>query len=342
MTNVPLSSLIRPEILTERLRACPLTNHLLDPAGGDLVLCEVIDDEGPYPAVETSPAGGLQLLSRGMKFVGVLGTRESAVNVTGRIPDRPLLVGDSLHLLAVGGLVGIAEYIPGVASGRARSLVFAGAFEDEARQALNLRNYPLFRRADYNAIQAIEWRVVCGSSAEVGKTTLVERLLEQAVSQCAQFGAVKLTGTGRMKDCGRFTKAGAKWVGDFTDAGLETTYSVGETNLKEMVARVATAAIDRDVRKLFTEFGGDLLEAGVPSILPILKAVGARFAFVAADAMGAAKALEILGSDADVSIVTRGGNLRALERRLGVARVYNCDASRDLADLCRHLNRKGI
>lgn len=332
-----VSSLIRSEPLRDLMSRSLPTKDLEHPAAGDLVLCEVLDDDGPYREIETAPDAQMRRLEPGDRFVGVLGVRESAVNVTGTVPHGPLVIGATLHLLAVAALVGVAEYVPAVASRHARSLAFLGGFHDSKAVPLNLREWPRLESVDPQAAGSIRWTIVCGASAEVGKTTLVERLLLQARKRDVELGAVKLTGTGRVKDGQRYSRAGATWVRDFTDAGLETTYAVSDALLARMLARLATAAEREGIRKLVAEFGGDVLEAGVPFLAPLLIRHGARFAFVANDAMSASKALEMLGPYADVSIVVRGGNLRALERRLKVSRVYDTDDSNDVSDLFRYL-----
>jgi hypothetical protein len=337
--TLPVSSLVRRPDLLEVVSNGVFEPALVHPSPGDIVLCEAIDTGGPYPGIEIAPDARMRPIGVADRFAAVLGRRESALNPSGIVPSQALRQGDRLHLLSVAGLVGIADYAPRSLGQKARLLAFRGAFRGREGVLLNLRDWPCLADADAEVVDATTWTVVCGSSAEVGKTTLVERLLKAAAVRERRVGAVKLTGTGRAKDRQRFLEAGAAWAGDFVDTGLETTYGVPAILLERMLSRLATEGRRHGVSALFCEFGGDLLEAGVPLLLPMLRNK-ASFLFLANDAMSARMALDLLTPQADVSIVVRSANLRAFERRLDLPRVYDVDIPADITDLLHQALRR--
>lgn len=332
------SSLLRSDLLLDRLRLAPDLERIERPNAGDVVACTVLDTNGPYCSIETGPVGRDEPLAVGTQILAVIGDRDSSVNPTGFVPQRSLGAGDVLDLLSAAGLVGVAEFIPRTQGGRAMTLRFDGAFADANRQPINLRNFAPFRD-EGSCPSAIHWIGVCGSAAEVGKTTLVERLLQASLRLTRKpVGAAKLSGTGRLRDPLRMARAGASWTADFVDAGFETTYRASQPEMVRLLRRISAAASKQSTELIVAELGGDILEAGVPHLLPLLSDVGARFAFVAHDAMGAAYAQQRM-AEAEVAFVARSTNVCAIARRLEVDRVYDVDDPVDVDDLYLWLSK---
>ena len=203
-------------------------NH--NPKPGDLMLVEVLDDTCGYDSVEDS-YGRLVKLYDGDVFVAVLGNRMSGTNLVGSVPSHPLKRNDTIHLLAQGGIVGeILGVNNGHRGGKAMPLRVVGFLTDgerilntvyEAEKKITNRNPAVHNKT-------IQKYFVMGTSAEVGKTTLVSRLIREIKETVPQkkIAVIKVCGTGRLKDKNQYKDAGSDFAYDFVDFGYPSTYAI--------------------------------------------------------------------------------------------------------------------
>ncbi|MBI4130187.1 hypothetical protein HY468_02635 [Candidatus Roizmanbacteria bacterium] len=110
--------------------------------------------------------------------------------------------------------------------------------------------------------------MVCGTSAEVGKTTTSTGLVRALKEQGLQVAGTKFAGTGRMRDMMSLRDAGAfPWI-DFPDVGLPTTYT-SETRFKKgtytLFNWINGGYPKPDI--IIAEAGGDPIEANIPTFL---------------------------------------------------------------------------
>ena len=103
-----------------------------------------------------------------------------------------------------------------------------------------------------------------------------------------RVAAIKIAGTGRMKDILQFRDAGADCWMDFVDVGLATTYTEAPIYRKAIYGLLNNVNSNKP-DFIVAEAGGDLVEANVPSFISdasISKAISA-IVIVPADIMAA-------------------------------------------------------
>lgn len=129
--------------------------------------------------------------------------------------------------------------------------------------------------------------LVCGTSAEVGKTTTAKNIIQAITKQGYRVAASKLSGTGRMRDILNLQQAGASTALDFPEVGLATTYTSPERFTPASHTLIHYLNMHKpDI--IVAEAGGDVIEANIPTFLAdkqLMKHVKA-ICLVAGDVMG--------------------------------------------------------
>ncbi len=318
-------SCVRDQAFRERLeRHGELLLASAAPREGDLVVVRALADKGAYREVEELSGREVRLYE-GDEFVGVLGTRQSGRNLTGVVPPRPLRRGDTLSLLAVGGLLGEVTAIPHYYGDSALPVSLLGFLSWDGRPA-NLRDGQRVaaRLAD---AERKPIALVVGTSAETGKTTFICNALRAIRRRRPELraAALKACGTGRLRDLFRYSDAGAAYVTDFVAAGWPSTYNVpAETYVSLLEGLVAASLQEADV--VFIEVGGDLLEARAPEAIELTARLDvALTVLVVNDALGARAGLALLRERGieGASVASMHQNPLALAHRLEVPEVID-------------------
>ncbi|MEH1030739.1 MULTISPECIES: P-loop NTPase family protein [Micromonospora] len=310
------------------------------PRDGDLVVVRCLAGTGAYDHVEDS-AGMPVKLYPGDLFVATLGTRRSGTNLIGEVPTAPVAAGDRLDLVAQGGLVARCTAVPAYYGTRALPLEVVGFPADVAGRVRNIDEAPVVPIRDSRRPRTdTPVLFVAGTSAEVGKTTLVCRLniVAREYRPGLRTAAIKACGTGRAKDVLSYRAANYDVVTDFVDAGMPSTYGVDPHRFRAMLHTLIEHCAER-VDLIVVEIGGDFLEARAPEALEIMAEIDAACVMMVNDAMGALEGLRQLRElgRAPLMIGTFRQNLHALADRLAVPveRVIN---STDAAALRRLLD----
>lgn len=220
---------------------------------GHLLYCEVVELDC-YPTLDVLP-GYDHPITVGQRIVLVAGVRGSSTSMSGQCPRRHVSVGETLDMIAAGGIVGEVTALP--ADGRGPTIVrYLGSVIEDGTVVRLCDS--LGEVEDCVSIPVV---VVAGSSAEVGKTRAACIAISALCNAGYDVTGIKLKGTGRMRDIVGYRKAGAKNILDFVDAGIESTYSQPNG--------VVTAATDRIIRAassrgsvIVAELGGDPLSGG--------------------------------------------------------------------------------
>ncbi len=251
---------------------------------GNLVVVEAKTNSGFRVEVE-SQKGKDERIYQGDRFIAVLANRHSGTSESGDIPSEGIDIQDEqeLHLLSAGGVVGIKSGVPGKGQ-EPLALKPLGLVADQ-NQPVDLIELSGGHHETLNPSAPII--VVCGTSAEVGKTTTSAGLIRALSKNGLQVAATKFSGTGRARDILSLRDAGAfPWL-DFPDVGLATTY----TSPKRFTKGIYTLfnyinAGNPDI--IVAEAGGDPIEANVPTFLqnPKLMENVKAIILVAGDVMG--------------------------------------------------------
>ena len=181
---------------------------------GDLVLAEVVAI-GSHQRIQLA-AGRTSDLYVGDTVVVAVGNRYAPDQFEGAAE----ITADGADLLAGGGVIGRmrqrhAKMRPPT------QLRPIGLLTDAHRDVLNVGAYALPRRTRPQGLTTI---AVVGASMNSGKTTATASLARGLHQAGYRVAAIKATGTGAFGDYNAFVDTGVPFVGDFTDAGMATTY----------------------------------------------------------------------------------------------------------------------
>ena len=108
--------------------------------------------------------------------------------------------------------------------------------------------------------------LVGATAAEVGKTTLVGKVIRRLSATGLKVAAVKVTGTGGTIDSRSHRDSGAFITADQVDAGLITTYCDSEV-FRNRILRSFLWVQDHGPDLILGELGGDLIFANNPTFL---------------------------------------------------------------------------
>lgn len=231
---------------------------------GDLIAVEALSDFGSTTHVENQ-TGRDEHIYRGDRFIGVLANRFSSTSESGGIPPEGIEICENtvVHLLATGGVIGINTGIPQRLFQQPFALKPLGILHKEGK-TLNLSEIcgPWHESLGQSAPIVL----VCGSSAEVGKTTTAASLIRTLRLEGIKAAGTKFAGTGRMRDILTLRDAGAyPWL-DFPDVGLATTYTDPE-KFKRATYTLFDYINAGNPDVIVAEAGGDPIEANIPTFL---------------------------------------------------------------------------
>lgn len=301
-----------------------LTPHI--PAlPGTVVAVRVLDDKDRYNQLE-DVHGRMMTVHRGDLVAGVLGERRALRGYTGVVPAQ-VEVGDTLHLLNLGGVIGVCESASAEVGPPARVEVLGGIIAPGLplgeQLAASIRPGPvplLDRLAD-----APPCVFLLGSCMSAGKTAAAAALVRELTRAGLRVGVAKVTGVSLRRDVLDMIDHGAVAARTFTDAGLPSTCA-GE------VLRAARGCIDslgrEGVDVAVVEFGDGLLgDYGVSELLEAEDLVAAARAvvFAATDpvaAWGGVSLLRARGIAVDVvtgPATDNDAGSASVERHTGVA-----------------------
>lgn len=187
------------------------------PEPGTVVAVRALTENPNYPHIEL-PDGSLSRIRLGETLVGVLGSRQALRGFVGYAPYR-VAVGETLHLLNIGGVVGrLLDSHPKL--GEPVRVRLLGAVAREGR-AVHLKDSALPPARPGVAIKPIV--LVVGSCMNVGKTVAATALVRELTACGFAVGAAKVTGVACSRDTFAMKAAGAVETATFVDCGLPST-----------------------------------------------------------------------------------------------------------------------
>jgi hypothetical protein len=256
---------------------------------GDVVVVRALTDSATYNQLEL-PTGRLAKINPGDVFVGVLGRRRALKGFVGDVPPT-IGAGDRLHLLNMGGVIGLC-------SGHHSSLSDAIQVEviglacDEQGRVMNIADVALPLRQELG--QTAPLVIVAGTCMNSGKTYAATELIKQATRAGLKVAAAKLSGVACLRDTLNMADHGAVATASFLDCGLPSTVGAGDLApvAKTIITRLNEATPDLIVIEL-----GDGILGGysVDSIFEDqqLRSGTAALVFCASDYVGAWGGVEL-------------------------------------------------
>lgn len=271
------------------------------PKAGDVVVVKALSESMTYGNLEL-PSGRLAKINKGDVLLGVLGKRRALKGFVGDVPEQ-IAAGDKLHLLNMGGVIGVCTGHHSSLSD-AISVEVLGLACDAGETILNIadKSLPLAAKLSISAPLVI----VAGTCMNSGKTVAVTEIIKQAVQNNLRVAGAKLSGVACLRDTLNMQDSGAFATASFLDCGLPSTVDVVDLSLMaKAVLNHLGAGIDAP-DLIVVELGDGILGGySVDSILqdPEIRRATAAFVFCASDYVGAwggVKLLEKQGIAVDV------------------------------------------
>jgi hypothetical protein len=239
---------------------------------GTVVAVRVLTEKSRYNQIEL-PSGRMAQVKRGDVIAGALGHRDALFGYSGHLPQR-LAPGDTIHLLNLGGVLGICD---------SANPDFGPPFECEVLGAVLTFPYlgerigvaarigeePLDPAARIQT--GVPVIALVGSCMNCGKTAAACTLVRHFTHAGWTVDAFKATGVSLRRDVLAMEDAGARRTATFTDLGVVTTTGANAPAItRTLLARLGSGpagAIDPP-NAVVAELGDGLLGAyGVAAIL---------------------------------------------------------------------------
>jgi hypothetical protein len=269
------------------------------PLAGDVVVVRALSESVTYGNLEL-PSGRLAKINRNDLLLGVLGKRRALKGFVGDVPDSASM-GDRLHLLNMGGVIGICKGHHSSLSDAIEVEVVGLACDGEGN-VLNISDGALPPSDTLSAAAPIV--LVAGTCMNSGKTVAAAEIIRQAANSGLRVAGAKLSGIACLRDTLNMQDHGAFATASFLDCGLPSTVDHGDlaSVAKGLLNHLGTFGPDLIVVEL-----GDGIVGGyaVDSVLkdPEIKAAISSFVFCASDyvgVIGGIAALKELGIEIDV------------------------------------------
>ncbi len=217
------------------------------PARAGVVVVGRLLDDMPH---ELELGCGRMVQARAGDIVaGALGARRALRGVAGCVPPS-IKVGDVLHVLNRGGVIGLADD-----AGAARLAVLGGV--DEGQGPVSIVAGAVVPLPHLPSLPPVI--AVAGSCMHAGKTAAACALVHGLSQAGYRVGVVKLTGVAAQRDVLAMRDCGAMAVATFVDGGLVSTCSGGDVVgvARGCLAKVAAEGADIIVAELGDGLLGD-------------------------------------------------------------------------------------
>jgi hypothetical protein len=257
---------------------------------GDVVVVRALTESATYNQLELV-TGRLAKINPGDVIAGVLGSRRALKGFVGDVPET-VAAGDELHLLNMGGVIGLCTGHHSSLSDAIRVEV-VGLVYDEGARVRNIGDAALPLREHLGASAPLV--IIAGACMNSGKTYAATELIRQATAAGMRVAAGKLSGVAALRDTLNMADHGAVATASFLDCGLPSTVGVGDLApvAKSIVAKLNESAPDLIVIEL-----GDGILGGysVESVFDDAELRGAMAALIycASDYVGAWGGIELL------------------------------------------------
>jgi len=287
------------------------------PKVGDVVVIRALGESVTYGNLEL-PSGRLARINAGDVLLGVLGKRRALKGFVGDVPET-IKTGDRLHLLNMGGVIGICKGHHSSLSDAIQVEVLGIAVSDEGgnprvskdaltsqvgmqsselNQKSEIQNpkspAPLLTRglpprvlniAD-NALKPSDFLeksapviVVAGTCMNSGKTVAVTEIIKQAHHAGLKVCGAKMSGIAALRDTLNMQDSGACATASFLDCGLPSTVDAG--NLAPMAKAILNKLNESEPDLIVVELGDGIVGGyAVDSILQDFEIKQATAAFV--------------------------------------------------------------
>jgi hypothetical protein len=192
---------------------------------GGVVVARILNSKSTYNQLEL-PSGRMSSLKPGDIVAGALGHRKALFGYAGRLPEA-VHPGDRLHVLNMGGVLGVCEGVhpdlgaPFECEVIGQALHFPHLAERVGHPAhISHGALPFLDRLEVHGVPVV---AVVGSCMNAGKTLAACALVQSLAHRGLRVAAAKATGVSLRRDVLAMEDAGAAQALIFTDLGVVTT-----------------------------------------------------------------------------------------------------------------------
>ncbi|HTK38692.1 MAG TPA: hypothetical protein VL325_09385 [Pyrinomonadaceae bacterium] len=285
------------------------------PRAGDVVVVRALSESVTYGNLEL-PSGRLAKINRNDILLGVLGKRRALKGFVGDVPES-VSTGDRLHLLNMGGLIGVCKGHHSSLSDAIEVEVLGNAIDCRMRNEDRGLDHPegnvqisgsestrkpkVLNIAD-SALRPTDLLnhgaplvVVAGTCMNSGKTVAVTEIIKQANHAGLRVAGAKMSGVAALRDTLNMQDHGAIATASFLDCGLPSTVDCADL---AMVAKAILNHLNTFEPDLIVVELGDGIVGGysVESVLadPEIQNAVSSFVFCASDYVGVVGGVTIL------------------------------------------------
>ncbi|HEX4965960.1 MAG TPA: hypothetical protein VF173_34440 [Thermoanaerobaculia bacterium] len=291
-------------------RACQLKREVRVSADipceeGVVVAVRVRNDKTTYSQLEL-PSGRMAQVKKGDVVAGALGHRHALFGYSGHLPAR-LAPGDTIHLLNMGGVLGICDSVnpdlgPPFECEVLGAVLHFPYLGERIGVAARIGSEALDLAAPLDAA-GVPVVALVGSCMNCGKTAAACTLVRHLSHGGFLVDGLKATGVSLRRDTLAMEDAGARTTGLFTDLGIVSTTPVNAPAVtRTLITHLAAARPD----VIVAELGDGLL--GAYGVAAILEDAEIRAAF---------SAVVLAANDP----VAAWGGVRMLRERFGIEPV---------------------
>lgn len=340
----------------ELTKTVAVINENNQPKAGDVVVVKALSESVTYGNLEL-PNGRLAKINRGDVLLGVLGKRRALKGFVGDVPES-IKAGDRLHLLNMGGVIGIClghhsslsdaitVEVLGIGVDDSKFQIPDSRFEiedqrsktkDQKPKILNIADNSLKPTNHLNASAPIV--VVAGTCMNSGKTVAATEIIKQAAHAGLKVAGAKMSGVACLRDTLNMQDSGAIWTASFLDCGLPSTVDCDDLS---SVAKAILNHLNSFEPDLIVVELGDGIVGGyaVDSVLKDseIKNAISSFVFCAGDYVGVIGGIAVL-KNLDIEIDVIAGSVT--DSQMGedfVRQHYNIKAGNARRDGLRLFN----
>jgi hypothetical protein len=282
-----IGSATSPLKLTKTIAVVAENNQ---PKAGDCIVVRTLSESVTYGNLEL-PSGRLAKINRGDVLLGVLGKRRALKGFVGDVPDT-IKAGDRLHLLNMGGVIGVCLGHHSSLSD-AIEVEVLGAACDENETVLNIADNALLPTEFLEKSAPIV--VVAGTCMNSGKTVAATEIIKQAAHAGLRVAGAKMSGVAALRDTLNMEDHGAMATASFLDCGLPSTVDAGDLSpvAKAILNHLNTFEPDLIVVELGDGIVGGYAVDSVLKDAEIKEAISS-FVFCAGDYVGVVGGIAVL------------------------------------------------
>ncbi len=231
---------------------------------GAVVVVRALREKRVYNDLELD-SGRMTKITRGNVIVGALGRRRALRGFCGEIPER-VEVGDRLHLLNMGGVIGFSPTAH-IELGPPAEVEVLGAVVRDGRP-LNVRDSVISAVESLASIDVPPIVMISGTCMNSGKTFACTRIIQNLSRRGLTVHAGKLSGIACLRDSIAMEDHGAARTASFLDAGVPSTAGLPSAEMVRVATTIIGHLAEGRPDAIFLELGDGIIgDYGVMAVL---------------------------------------------------------------------------